>query len=64
MAIRADSPNKVEPVAKRYLRDSENIKILFLVGCAVRTVAVNANDSGSLGDVRMAHPTQTSTGSG
>jgi len=36
----------------------ENTKIPFLVGCAVRTVAVNAKDSGSSGDVRTAHPTQ------
>ncbi|MDO9067107.1 MAG: ABC transporter substrate-binding protein [Deltaproteobacteria bacterium] len=41
------------------LRDSENIKIPFLVWCAVCTVAVNANDSGSSGDVRTAHHTQT-----
>jgi hypothetical protein len=32
-----------------FIKDSENIKIPFLVGCAVRTVTVNAKGSGSSG---------------
>jgi DNA mismatch repair protein MutL len=49
---------KQEPTPQP-LRDSENTEIPFLVGCAVRTVAFNAKDSGNSSEVRTAHPTQT-----
>jgi DNA-binding beta-propeller fold protein YncE len=42
---------------KRLIKKLDNRQ--SLVGCAVRTVTVNAKDSGSSCEVRRAHPTQT-----
>jgi len=44
-------------MVKKKLKDLENTKIPFSVGCAMRTVAINPNDSGSSGIVRTARPT-------